>query len=227
MRVILIAETVVNFAGLEKMGYKLPPETWSDGCYDADQLAEAAGRLCYESFDRPNPATASNVGYLGNIISQQHFSVLEHSSVTFYIDGVSRSLTHELVRHRHLSYSQVSQRYVDESKSRVIIPPVINSDYLDTVVAQQMAFAHQAYTKIYDTLRGAGVDKKAARGAARSVLPNATETKIVVTGNHRAWRDMLGKRLSPGADQEIRELAQEILRQLKEVAPNTYQDIGG
>lgn len=225
MRVVLLGQTIIDFSALIEMGYQ--PHEDEDDVHDADQLAEAAGRLCYESFHRPNPHTASNNGYLRNIISQQHFSVVEHGSVTFFIDGVSRSLTHELVRHRHLSFSQVSQRYVDESESRVVIPPVINNDYLDTVVAQQMAFAHRAYTSIYDTLRAAGVDKKAARGAARSVLPNATETKLVVTGNHRAWRDMLGKRLSPGADQEIRELAVEILRQLKGIAPNTYQDIEG
>ena len=82
-----------------------------------------------------------------------------------------------------------------------------------------------AYSTIYDVLVQQGVSRKEARGAARSVLPNMTETEIIVTGNLRAWREFLDKRLSEGADLEIRELAQEILKQLKEVAPNTFQDM--
>ena len=91
------------------------------GTTDADggqALAEFAGRACYESWHKPNPATATNAGYLRHILEVGHLSVLEHGSVTLYLRGVSRSLTHELVRHRHLSFSQLSQRYVPEREPR-------------------------------------------------------------------------------------------------------------
>lgn len=117
MRVILIASTAQT--GETVPGYidhPLGDNGYHPYSQDADDLAEQAGRLCYLSWNRPNPATATNKGYLANIIAQGHFSVLEHASATFYIDGVTRNFTHELIRHRHLSFSEVSQRYVDVSE---------------------------------------------------------------------------------------------------------------
>jgi thymidylate synthase (FAD) len=193
---------------------------------DPDELAEFAGRLCYQSWDRPRPETATNAGYLANIIKQQHFSVLEHASATFYVAEVSRSLSHELVRHRHLSFSQVSQRYVDESQATFITPPAIGKHndafmHLHTLASN----AAYAYHEIVVELEKQGLSRKEARQAARSVLPNATETKLVVTGNMRAWRDVIAKRNSPHADAEIRQLAGMILAELKTIAPNTFQDM--
>ena len=80
---------------------------------NGQNLIEFAGRLCYESFNLPSEKTKTNSGYVQNVIGLGHESVLEHASVTFYIEGVSRSLSHELIRHRHLSFSELSQRYVD------------------------------------------------------------------------------------------------------------------
>lgn len=194
---------------------------------DADYLAEFAGRLCYQSWDRPNPATATNEGYLTNIIGQQHFSVLEHASATFYVADISRACSHELVRHRHLSFSQVSQRYVDESKA-VFVPnrAVSIAAMRDGINLAQLATdMRDAYVLIYERLVKEGATRKEARQAARWVLPNATETKLVVTGNMRAWRDVIAKRNSPHADVEIRELAYEILTRLQEIAPNTFRDM--
>jgi thymidylate synthase (FAD) len=192
----------------------------------ADDLAEFAGRNCYQSWS--NPATKTNKQYLGNIIEQGHFSVLEHGSVTLHISGVSRSLTHELVRHRHFSYSQLSQRYVDENDAAVVVPPdiaALKDDLLMDDLYRAEAYARQHYKVVVDRLQNDhGFARKAARSAARSVLPNMWTTQIVITGNHRAWREFLSKRLSPAADAEIRELAQLILRELRAIAPNTYQD---
>ncbi len=201
-----------------------------DRWLDHDYLAEFAGRLCYQSWNRPNPDTATNDGYLANILKQRHFSVLEHSSATFYVAGVSRSLSHELVRHRFLSFSQLSQRFVDESSVEMVTPPAIAAQ--DALGAHATKFAfnragdHAAghYEEIAQTLLRAGLSRKQAREAARAVLPNATETRFVVTGNLRAWRDVLERRLSPAADAEIRELAQKILAELKIIAPNAFQD---
>lgn len=202
----------------------------------ADVLAEFAGRACYQSWD--NPSGRHNFEYIGNIIHQGHFSVLEHASATFYIEGVSRSLTHELIRHRHLSFSQLSQRFVDESKVTYVVPPALgDSVYSENMRPQweygftvaealddAMEEATGFYTVFVDFLLSKGLNRKQAREAARAVLPNMAETKIVVTGNHRAWREFLSKRLNPHADAEIQRLAKEILRQLKTIAPNTYQD---
>jgi thymidylate synthase (FAD) len=195
--------------------------------YAGQQLAEFAGRACYQSWDRPNPKTATNKGYLKNIIDIGHESVLEHGSVTFYIQGVSRSLTHELVRHRHLSFSQLSQRYVDESDTEFVVPPLVEGDKYSGLIFQRATeAASDRYTRLVEQLAKEFPDakRKEIRQAARAVLPNATETKIVVTGNYRAWRHFVSLRATEAADVEIRALAVEILRQLRGVAPNVVQD---
>jgi thymidylate synthase (FAD) len=226
MEVKLIASTVI---WSEPDGYQFHP--WSTVAQDADELAEMAGRLCYKSWDRPNPGTATNAGYLANIIDHQHFSVLEHASASFYIAGVSRSLTHELVRHRHLSFSQVSQRYVDEYRSNWILPPALKDHPgfseagLEEALIRHMADSQQLYQEIYDLAVQHGSSKKEARGAARSVLPNMTETSLIVTGNMRSWREVIQKRNSPAADAEIRQLAGALLEHLLVIAPNTFQDM--
>lgn len=194
--------------------------------FHADTLAEFAGRACYQSFHKPNPATRANKDYIANILKQQHFSVLEHASATFYIQGISRALTHELIRHRHLSYSQLSQRYVPSEEVDFVIPPAVgDSRGLELYLEDYMQGARDAYEHLVQRFEEKGITGKKAREAARAVLPNMTETKIVVTGNHRAWRDVIAKRNSPAADAEIREFASELLRHLKQIAPATYQDM--
>jgi thymidylate synthase (FAD) len=207
----------------------VPWETDADG---GQALAEFAGRACYQSWTKPNPRTATNAGYLRHILEVGHLSVLEHGVVTFYLTGVSRSLTHELVRHRHFSYSQLSQRYVPERNAAVVEPEVIAADaelHATFVAATEASLA--AYTALLEGLekRFAGVEnavlrRKQARQAARSVLPNATETRIVVTGNYRAWRHFVAMRATEHADVEIRALAVACLRELKRVAPNVFAD---
>src|SRR5262249_12043524 len=97
-----------------------PPEDvpWSTDADGGQALAEFAGRACYQSWRKPNPSTATNAGYLRHILEVGHMSVLEHGSVSFYITGISRSLTHELIRHRHFSYSQLSQRSVPQPRPK-------------------------------------------------------------------------------------------------------------
>src|SRR5262245_62265627 len=97
---------------------------WSTDAEGGEALAEFAGRACYQSWHKPNPSTATNAGYLRHILEVGHLSVLEHGSVTFYISGISRSLTHELIRHRHFSYSQLSHRYVQVSDAGMVDPDV-------------------------------------------------------------------------------------------------------
>ncbi|WP_208816683.1 FAD-dependent thymidylate synthase [Micromonospora echinofusca] len=205
---------------------------WSTDADGGQALAEFAGRACYQSWRKPNPATATNAGYLAHILEVGHLSVLEHGSVSFYFTGVSRSFTHELIRHRHFSYSQLSQRYVPESDAAMVEPAVIAEDpelHKRFVAAAEASV--QAYNDLLAGLEERFADvanptlrRKQARQAARAVLPNATETRIVVTGNYRAWRHFIGMRATEHADVEIRELAVECLRQLQRVAPNVFAD---
>ncbi len=211
-----------------------PPEDvpWSTDAEGGQALAEFAGRACYQSWSKPNPKTATNAGYLDHIIEVGHLSVLEHGSVTFYITGISRSLTHELIRHRHFSYSQLSQRYVPERDAAIVEPEVIAED--EELHARFLA-ATQAgvdgYNDLLEALErkfadapSATLRRKQARQAARAVLPNATETRIVVTGNYRAWRHFIGMRATEHADVEIRALAVECLRELQKTAENVFSD---
>src|SRR5512141_189371 len=187
------------------------PVNWLGESSDGERLAEFAGRLCYMS--QKNPANRATREYLENIKKQGHGSVLEHANYTLLLEGVSRSLTHELVRHRAgFAYSQLSQRYVDESDAAFVIPPaIIGDDALVDAWKAQIESAQATYIALVDKLmaRYQWVDdkvhrRKMAREAARGVLPNSTETKIVVTANARAWRTMLELRASEAAELEIR-----------------------
>ncbi len=209
-----------------------PPDDvdWDTDAQGGQALAEFAGRACYQSWNKPNPATATNAGYLRHILEVGHLSVLEHGHATLYLTGVSRSFTHELIRHRHLSYSQLSQRYVPSAGAEMVEPDVIAADpYLHTVFTDAVDHARRAYGELTHALErkygtAGTAAKKLARQAARSVLPNATETRIVVTGTYRAWRHFLNMRATEHADVEIRAVAIAVLRQLRRVAPNVFAD---
>lgn len=229
-----MAETVSPQVQLIAKTEFFPPDDvpWSTDAEGGQALAEFAGRACYQSWNKPNPKTATNAGYLNHVISVGHMSVLEHGSATFYITGISRSLTHELIRHRHFSYSQLSQRYVPERDAAFVEPEVIASDpelhekFLKAAQASQDAY-NELLASLQDKFADAPsktLQRKQARQAARSILPNATETRIVVTGNYRAWRHFVAMRATEHADVEIRALAVECLRQLQKVAENVFAD---
>ncbi|WP_425471794.1 FAD-dependent thymidylate synthase [Streptomyces cadmiisoli] len=192
---------------------------------DCDSVPVFGGRNCYQSWGKPNPATATEMGYLKNILSHEHYSVLEHSSATFYVTGVSRNLTHELIRHRHLSYSELSQRYVDMENARIVIPPALRQEHGGEVMGPLPWGAVRDYEATVRRLMAQGLKRKQAREAARYILPGGTETRIVVTGNMRAWRDSIYKRFNVSADAEIREFGGSLLTQLKEIAPGCFQDM--
>jgi len=195
-----------------------------------EHLAEIAGRLCYMSFARPRPG--GNKAYLDHILEVGHGSVLEHAVWNFVFTGVSRSLTHELVRHRHFSYSQLSQRYVDESVAEYVEPDVIAADpEMHALWLEAVGHAHSAYVRLVEKLTERFADepdrtarRKLARQAARSVLPNATETKIFVTANARALRHFIEMRASQHAEVEIRKLAVKVLEVMKTEAPHLFSD---
>ncbi|MCX5767611.1 MAG: FAD-dependent thymidylate synthase [Gemmatimonadetes bacterium] len=207
------------------------PVNWMGESTDGERLAEFAGRLCYMS--QKNPAKRDTREYLENIKKQGHGSVLEHASYSLLLEGISRSLTHELVRHRAgFAYSQLSQRYVDESDAAFVIPPAIIGDatllaawkaQVESAQTTYVALVDQLMTK-YSWVEDKVHRRKMSREAARGVLPNSTETKIVVTGNARAWRTMLELRSSEAAEFEIRRMAVAVLRVLQHEAPGFFAD---
>ena len=207
------------------------PVNWLGESTGGERLAEFAGRLCYMS--QRNPAKRGTAEYLENIKKQGHGSVLEHANYSLLLEGVSRSLTHELVRHRAgFSYSQLSQRYVDESEANFVLPPaIIGDDALEASWRAQIDEAQRSYVAMVENLMeryswvGDKVHRrKISREAARGVLPNSTETKIVVTANARAWRTMLELRASEGAELEIRRCAIAILHLFQRETPAFFSD---
>src|SRR5262245_15465135 len=163
-----------------KTEFVAPPDVpWSTDADGGQALAEFAGRACYQSWAKPNPATATNAGYLRHILEVGHLSVLEHGTVSFYLTGVSRSLTHELIRHRHFSYSQLSQRYVPGRGSSFVEPDVIADDpELHALFADAAEASVKAYDQLLTGLEqrfaeepNATLRRKQARQAARAVLP--------------------------------------------------------
>lgn len=208
------------------------PIEWVGEATGGEQLSEFAGRICYMS--QHNPAKRTTEQYLENIKKQAHGSVFEHANYSLLLEQVSRSFTHELVRHRAgFAYSQLSQRYVDESDTAYVIPPAIlrSPASMQEAWTELMAQATEAYVQLADALFGqyAHIEdrvhrRKLAREAARSVLPNATETKVVVTANARAWRTMLELRTGEGAEAEMRRCAIRILLVLSEAAPGFFSD---
>jgi thymidylate synthase (FAD) len=201
----------------------------------AEKLAEYAGRVCYMSQD--NPAERSTRDYLDNIRKQGHGSVFEHANFSLLLEGISRSCSHELVRHRAgFAYSQVSQRYVDSGEVAFVVPPAyIGNAYILQTWKMNRSVEVIEYSKLVAVLEmkyqeegkieGATNRRKKAREAARSVLPNATETKIVTTANARAWRTMLELRMGLGAEPEIRRLALTIGDLFVRRFPGFFSDI--
>ncbi|HEU0301203.1 MAG TPA: FAD-dependent thymidylate synthase [Longimicrobium sp.] len=215
----------------------------SDSDVPGEVVAEFAGRLCYLSFGadaglegghKSIPGRTTNEAYLGNILTTKHGSVLEHAVWTLLLEGISRSLTHELIRHRAgFGFSQLSQRYVDESNIAFVVPPEITEGTRAYEIwSEACEQGLDAYRALLDEMANqvgdhgpATMRKKRARQAARAVLPNCAETKIVVTGNARAWRHFMEMRGSASADVEIRKLAAAVLEVLTAEAPHIFGDM--
>lgn len=185
---------------------------------NAEDVIERACRTCYLSFHRYKPP-ASTEELIKKVIRKKHHSVLEHALATFRIKGGSRVFTHELVRHRLMSPSQESQRYVEYGKTRdfdVVIPPKLKeSPYCDRYVS--MAIEAE---RLYSEMVANGIPKE----DARFVLPNGTTSEIVISANLREFRHIFQVRCHPRAQWEIRGICLEMLRILKEKTPIVFWD---
>lgn len=230
--VYVLGRQVINDVELDRFLADHGVSHWeTDTDLAGEVLCETAGRVCYMSFAKPRPG--GNAAYLGHIKEVGHGSVLEHAVWNLLFTGVSRSLTHELIRHRAgMGYSQLSQRYVDESVAEYVEPDVIGNDpELHEIWLECVAQSHKAYVLLAEKLQTKFAEesdrtarRKMARQAARSVLPNATETKIFVTANARALRHFLEQRGSRHAEPEIRKLTNVLLDVLIKESPNLFAD---
>lgn len=207
----------------------------SEKATEPEEIVEVSGRVCYMSFgDRQSPRSSTE--YILNLIRQGHESVFEHVSWTFLISHVSRAFTHQLVRHRvGFSFSQLSQQYHDESEATFVVPEHLKKSPRALHAWQEaMATCRHSYRVILEALtttEGAPeleLEKKefnrAVRSAARSVLPNATETKIVVSANARALRHFFTVRGSILGDVEMRETAAALFELVRPEAPALFAD---
>jgi thymidylate synthase (FAD) len=181
---------------------------------EAERLIEYAGRTCWATTDK----LGTNPDRIQGWLKVGHESVIEHASATFYIKA-SRVLTHELVRHRIASYSQRSQRYVKESVPQYVTPPELAKSGKEAleIYEQAMTNAWSAYGR----LLGMGVTPE----IARYVLPNACDTQIVMTMNFRELRHFIRLRTSKRSLPEMRAVAGEICRIMKEKSPEVFEDL--
>lgn len=182
---------------------------------NAEKLIEAAGRTSYLSFGKQAEGTERE--FIRMLVKKGHQPVLEHAYATFRLTGVSRALTHQLVRHRLCSYTQQSQRYVDERNFNYVEPELIRNN--PKAHSLFIEFIDQA-KKAYLELQKLGIKNE----DARFVLPNAVESQIVVTANFREWRHIIELRGNPDAQWEIRKVAIEVLKILKDYAPTVFED---
>lgn len=223
-------------AFLEDEGVPGVPDSIRAGEDESAAIAEISARLCYMSYGRGRKDISD---FINNLLSSKDGSVFEHINYGFVFTGVSRSLTHELVRHRAgFAFSQRSQRYVDETEGSFVMPPALAngngaSEDAKAIFNEAIAKASQSYLELVKALETAiPMDKfesrtdhrKAVRQAARSVLPNATETKIFVTANVRSWRHFIEMRGAIYADWEIRNVAINVLEILQRESPLLFED---
>ena len=214
---------------------------------EPEKVVAASAKLCY------SPVSATEIMdsleadqaafFLDKLMDFGHFSPLEHVSFTFAVEGVSRVLTHQLVRHRIASYSQQSQRYVKLEQFEYVVPPAISQNPVALeIFKKNMAEAQSAYNALASTLeehyfeenlrngmsppKARGAAEKSAIEDARFVFPNACETKIVLTMNARSLINFFNHRCCNRAQWEIRTLADGMLKQVKEIAPTLFQSIG-
>lgn len=206
----------------------------SEDASDPENIVEICGRVCYLSFSEDTSLIRHpNAKFLRNLIDKGHESVLEHANWTFIIDGVSRAFTHQLVRHRiGFSFSQLSQQYHEESEAN-FLPPAGLPDDVRHEWEEAVAKSLKAYRDILAYSSNNGKQEQTLsnrersrfiRTAARSVLPNATETAIAVTGNARAWRHFLNIRGAIEGDVEMRLVSAELFKRLSAEAPSLFAD---
>lgn len=206
---------------------------------EPEKTIAAAAKLCYSSVGVENIMEDLNeentTKFLNMLMSLGHQSPIEHVNFTFGVEGVSRSLSHQLVRHRIASYSQQSQRYVKLNQFEYIVPPAIEgNEEAKKIFINQMESDQKAYDKLVEILKKDYInnelnEKNAEKKAiedARYVFPNACETKVVFTMNARSLINFFNHRCCTRAQWEIRQMANEMLKEVKKIAPTLFKYAG-
>ncbi|MBI5741178.1 MAG: FAD-dependent thymidylate synthase [Nitrospirae bacterium] len=207
-----------------------------------EETVAMAAKLCYSPSDiaslKDKIEAKDQKAFVEKLVKMGHMSPIEHASFTFAIEGISRACSHQLVRHRLASYSQQSQRYVSESGQRsavsgqqptfdYVIPPSIKDDAeANKIFRNFMAEAQNAYDLLIERLNERGIKGESANQDARFVLPNAAETKIMVTMNARELLHFFRQRCCNRAQWEVRHMAEEMLKLVKKAAPTLFHKAG-
>jgi len=240
-RVSIVAQTYFDpFKGLSDLaelfgGVSPGISDYEEGWSEPEALTQFAGQLCYLSFGDKRTPLAANQQYIERIFKAGHGSVLEHSSYSVLMLGIDRACTHELVRHRAgTAFSQVSQRYVDDTHLRFVLPWEYKpSNRLTAMFERDIDRALVAYREKSESLREvmpkredeSSTDyRKRIQSCSRETLPNCTEAPIIVTANTRAWRHIISMRTSPHADVRIRVPMIAVLKELQMASPNHFGD---
>lgn len=241
-KVYLIAKTELNESGLEEFLSDIKQSEWNSNAQsDPDMLTEFGGRLCYRSFsvydennkEGTNPNVTrireDNGQYVKNLIDSGHHSVLEHSTLSLLFHNISRVYSHEMVRHRLMSYSQESLRYIRLDNIKAWLPdeikenPELNKLYEDTIC--HLEGVQEKLNKIVK-LDGKSFDeKKKWTSRFRRLAPIGLATTILVSGNLRAWRHIINMRTSKGAEEEMRLVMNQVVPILKNFAPAVFADL--
>ena len=244
-QVFLVAATELVDDGLDEYLREIGSPEWSPdpNVSNAENLIEAAGRLCYMSWQAYDPkkprATNPNVTkvregnkrYLKNILESGHGSVLEHCCATFIFNDISRVCTHELVRHRAgMAYSQQSLRYVRLDDLGFWMPPqVLADDALAMIFVETVHLLESVQRRLAEHTDIANIKdfhlKKKLTSMFRRLAPIGLATSIMVTGNLRSWRHIIAQRTSPAAEEEIRIVIGGVAEILKKKYPNALQDM--
>lgn len=175
-----------------------------------DKIASYAA-ICYDS----KITAEANAKRIKHLMDVKHLSTLRHAMATFKISNISRACSHQLVRSKHLDYLQRSQRYCNENGSEFVTPPTLMDDSIYSKAIKEMQCAYESLLMI------PGVRKE----DARFILPNATVTELIVSGNLQAWKDFIDLRTVKAAQWEIRNVALEIHKQLSNECPNVFKEI--
>ena len=234
---IITRPTVTVVAATQFFGH--PTYAIPEDGVDAERLGAFAAKGCYDAF---SPTGRANRENQRQVIQQAHGSVLEHASVSLFIEGITRGLSLEMNRHRHLSISQRSTRYVAEEAGAIVLDPYFASLYerndlteAETAVLDEHLWAQTKAIDAYERQVSLLTDlnphqldgfhlRKWARGKARNVLPHGLETRGTWTGNYRTWRHFITLRSGEGAEDEIRSLAAYVLLALRPLAPVYFED---
>jgi len=204
-----------------------------------ERIIATAAKLCYSSSDiehiHEGLDAQKTESFIQRLMDLGHESPTEHVTFTFGVEGVSRALLAQITRHRLASYSVKSQRYVTEGQFQYIVPPAIKDDEkASAIYVETMEYLQKQYDELTDILKKKHMDEgmaekpaeKMAIEDARFVLPNACETKIVMTFNARSLMNMFHHRCCERAQWEIRAMADEMLKLVKEVAPTLFKYAG-